>query len=102
MEYDMSSSYSLGPHFDTFIQEQLASERYASASEVVRAGLRLLEEHEESRQVHALMRAEKLEWLKAEIQKGVDSQKVDGSVAMKGLKGRIAKRNADLTAHETA
>ena len=98
----MSSSYSLGPHFDTFIQEQLASERYASASEVVRAGLRLLEEHEESRHVHALMRAEKLEWLKAEIQKGVDSQKVDGAVAMKGLKGRIAKRNADLAAHETA
>ncbi|WP_284359584.1 hypothetical protein [Candidatus Phycosocius spiralis] len=68
----------------------------------MRAGLRLLEEYEESRQVQALMRAEKLEWLKAVIQKGVDSPKVDGAEAMKGLKGRIAKRNADLAAHETA
>ncbi|MCE2890196.1 MAG: type II toxin-antitoxin system ParD family antitoxin [Hyphomonadaceae bacterium] len=98
----MSSSYSLGPHFDAFIQEQLASARYASASEVVRAGLRLLEEHEANRHVSALSRAEQLEVLKAEIQRGVDSPKVDGETAMKGLKGRIAKRNADLAAHETA
>ena len=98
----MSSSYSLGPHFDAFIQEQLASERYASASEVVRAGLRLLEEHEESRHMNASARAEKLEVLKAEIQKGVDSPKIDGDIAIRALKGRIAKRNADLTLHETA
>jgi antitoxin ParD1/3/4 len=97
----MSSSYSLGPHFDAFIQEQLASERYASASEVVRAGLRLLEEHEESRHVNASARAEKLEVLKAEIQKGVDSPKIDGDAALKTLKGRIAKRNADLAVRET-
>lgn len=80
----------------------MASERYASASEVVRAGLRLLEEHEESWHMHALKRAEKLALLKAEIQKGVDSPKVDGDAALKGLKGRIAGRNADLTIHKTA
>jgi antitoxin ParD1/3/4 len=98
----VSSSYSLGPYFDAFVQEQLASERYASASEVVRAGLRLLEEHDESRHVHALKRAEKLALLKAEIQKGVNSPKVDGDAALKGLKGRIIERNADLKLHETA
>ena len=90
------------PHFDAFIQQQLVSERCASASEVVRAGLRLLEEYEENRHVNASARAKKLEVLKAEIQKGVDSPKVDGDAALKGLKGRIAKRNADLILHETA
>jgi len=36
----------IGPHYEKFIQEQLASGRYSSASEVVRAGLRMLEEHQ--------------------------------------------------------
>lgn len=33
----------LGPHFDAFVRHQLASGRFRSASEVVQAGLRLLE-----------------------------------------------------------
>jgi len=36
----------IGPHYEKFIQEQLESGRYSSASEVVRAGLRLLENYE--------------------------------------------------------
>ncbi|MCL5041559.1 MAG: type II toxin-antitoxin system ParD family antitoxin [Gammaproteobacteria bacterium] len=41
-----NTSITLGQHFDTFIAEQLKNGRYSSTSEVVRAGLRLLEESE--------------------------------------------------------
>jgi len=41
-----NTSISLGEHFDTFVAEQLNSGRYSSTSEVIRAGLRLLEDSE--------------------------------------------------------
>jgi antitoxin ParD1/3/4 len=41
-----NTSFSLGEHFSSFVEAQVGQGRYSSASDVVRAALRLLEEQE--------------------------------------------------------
>lgn len=62
----MASSYTLGAHYENFIRDLLASGRYSSASEIIRDGLRALEEREQ-------VRAAKLQALKAAIDEGFAS-----------------------------
>ena len=57
-----NTSVSLGNYFDQFVSSQVAAGRYKNVSEVIRAGLRLLED-EESKTIA----------LRAAIQKGIDS-----------------------------
>lgn len=60
-----NTSVILSEHFQHFIAEKIEEGRYASVSEVVRAGLRLLEKEE------------KTEKLRAAIQEGLDSPIVE-------------------------
>ena len=57
-----NTSVSLGNYFDNFIQNRISTGRYKNASEVVRAGLRLLEDEEN-----------KIIALREAIQKGMES-----------------------------
>ncbi len=50
-----NTSFILGEHFDTFVASQITAGRYANATDVIRSGLRLLEEHEQK--VEALRNA---------------------------------------------
>ena len=58
----LNTSLTLSAHFRDFAAKQVQSGRYGSTSEVVRAGLRLLEVEDE-----------RLMALRAEIQKGLNS-----------------------------
>ncbi len=62
----MPSSYNIGSHYEGLVRELVESGRYASASEVMRDSLRLLEEREEQRRA-------RLEGLRHDIRAGVES-----------------------------
>lgn len=53
----MPTSVALSPYFEAFIREQIESGRYNNTSEVIRAGLRALEEREQQMKLEALQNA---------------------------------------------
>ena len=81
----MPSSYAVGDYFERFIKQQVEGGRYASASEVVRDALRLLEQEEQQRRVT-------LEALRAEVKEGLASGR--GKPAEEVL-GRLERKYAN-------
>lgn len=80
---------SVGREFEEYVREKVDSGDYATASEVVRDGLRLLREKEQ------LFEA-RLQSLRGEIQKGIDQlergESRDGEVVMAELRARLLSR----------
>jgi antitoxin ParD1/3/4 len=76
-----NTSISLGNHFDQFISSQVSTGRYKNVSEVVRAGLRLLEDEES-----------KIVALKAAINKGLESPRIENFDFKENLKNLKAKK----------
>jgi len=73
-----NTSVSLGGHFESFIHNSVINGRYQNSSEVIRAGLRLLEEEED-----------RISLLRNAIKEGIDSgraQHFDPVETLKSLK----------------
>lgn len=80
---------SLTPEIEALIESKVKSGMYNSASEVVREGIRLLQQRDE-------MREAKLNALRAEIQKGIDDLEAgryrDGHEVMAEIRERLLQR----------
>ena len=87
----MASSYTLENHYETFVRDLLATGRYASASEVVRDGLRLLEDRE-------MQRKAKLAGLRGAIEAGLES----GPATPLDIDGVKARARAERAKSERA
>ena len=77
------ANVNLGERFETFIQDQIREGRYQNVSEVVRAGLRLLEDQEAHRKQH-------LERIKAEINSAYEDPRP--SLEAEDVNNRLKRR----------
>ena len=78
-------NFSLTPELEKLINQKLESGMYTSASEVIRAGLRLLAEQDQLHQV-------KLDNLKSEIMVGVDQVKSGQTISSKNVFDKIRSK----------
>ena len=79
-----TTSVALGPYFEEFIKAQIAQGRYNNASEVIRAGLRMLEDNDT-----------RIAALRSAIEDGINSGEAvdfDPAAYLKSL--NASKRNA--------
>ena len=84
----MPTSVALSSHFETFVRNQVESGRYNNASEVVRAGLRLLEDQQKQAELQ-------LEAMKAAIAAGLASgRSIPGDQVFDRLEAKYRKQAA--------
>ena len=81
---ERNTSISLGDHFENFVDQSINNGRFNNASEVVRAGLRLLEDEEN-----------KMVALKKEISQGLESGRAADFDPKEHLANLKAKRRAN-------
>jgi antitoxin ParD1/3/4 len=70
----------LTEHFDRFVETRVTSGRFSNASEVVKEGLRLLEQREKEDKA-------KLEWLRAAAKDGFDQLDRGEGIEFAGMEG---------------
>lgn len=74
----MPMNLSLGPTWDAYITELVHSGRYASASEAVRSGLRLLKSEED-----------KIAWLREKVERSIAR---GGSLSLDGIEDGVSRQ----------
>jgi antitoxin ParD1/3/4 len=83
---------SLTKELEGLVEQKVKTGLYSSASEVIREGLRLLQQRDDLREA-------KLNALRAEIQKGIDDLEAgryrDGEEVMAQIKERLLERKAN-------
>jgi antitoxin ParD1/3/4 len=85
----MPTSIALNSYFENFVRQQVDSGRFNNVSEVVRAGLRLLEQHEAGVQ-------RELESLRADVNAGlVSGRALDTEDVLNRLEQKYQKHPAD-------
>ena len=87
-----SLNVSLTPELEQFVQQRVATGRYQTASEVVREGLRLLENQERERDAAFIALKKKLERASAQADRG---QFVDPDEVLKKIDARKRERAAE-------
>ena len=80
-----TTSVALGSHFENFIQTSILSGRYNNASEVVRSGLRLLEDQEQ-----------KMAALRSAIEEGMNSGFVEDFDPQEHLQQMKARKHGKV------
>jgi antitoxin ParD1/3/4 len=92
MPIGISLNVSLTPELGEFIESRVASGRYQTASEVIREGLRLLEEREQ-------MREAALEELRAKLRHGIEqadrNELLDGDAVFEEVRQLSARHRAE-------